>query len=203
VAAFAWPIAVVVLGVVFMFVFRTQIGRFLDRTKSVGKDGVKAYDETKQLSAPKPDALTQFLETYHNPLLIETEAAIEEDEKKRGLTNPSDTVKALRKSLAGVLIVWQFERTYNIIWRSQVSALIFLNGRAPELTPEAEIQSFFDAAASDYPTLYEGREFKDWLGYLTSQLLVLRTADGVAITVRGREFLKWRIEEGRNGPYHG
>ena len=61
-SSFAWPLAVVVLGVVFMAVFRRPISRFIDRTRSVSKDGVRAYEDP-QLSAKKPEALAEFLET--------------------------------------------------------------------------------------------------------------------------------------------
>lgn len=197
-----WPLVVLILGVAFMFVFKAPIGRFLDRTKSVSKEGVQAYDEGQQTTT-KPDALAQFLEGYHSPLLLETETLIEEELKKRGLTNPTDAIKALRKSLAGILLALQFERVYNSIFTSQVAVLIFLNGRAGTPTPETELESFFTGAAAEYPKAYENRTFEEWLGFLTAQLLVLETKEGVAITVRGREFLKWRVDEGRAGPYYG
>jgi hypothetical protein len=61
--AVAWPGAALIFGVFFVLVFRPHIGRFLDRTKSVGKEGLRAYDEAQsQQLTTKPDALTQFLD---------------------------------------------------------------------------------------------------------------------------------------------
>ena len=94
----AWPSAVVVLGVVFMLVFRAPISRFIDRTRSVSRKGVRAYEDP-QLTAKKPDALAEFLESYHNPLLLEVEAAIESEIQDLGLTDPTDVRKALSKRL--------------------------------------------------------------------------------------------------------
>jgi hypothetical protein len=39
--ALAWPVVGLVLGLTCIFVFRAQVGRFLDRTKSVGKDRLR------------------------------------------------------------------------------------------------------------------------------------------------------------------
>jgi hypothetical protein len=136
-------------------------------------------------------------------LLLETEQRIEVETKKRGLTNLADANRALRKSLAGTLIALHSERVYNSIWSSQVALLIFLNGRAFTPTPVVDLTGFLTDAAAAYPKLYENRTFQDWLGFLKAELLVSETQEGVTIMARGREFLKWRIDEGRSGPYLG
>jgi len=120
--SFAWPSAVVALGVVFMWVFRHPISRFIDRTRSVSKDGVRAYEDP-QPSAKKPDALAEFLETYHNPLLLEAEDALEGEIKSLELTDPDDIRKALSKALAANRIVRWFEAAQHHIFASQVAAL--------------------------------------------------------------------------------
>ena len=145
----AWPGVVLVAAVVFMVMFRSNIGRFLDRTKSVGKDGVRAYDEPAALPPQQPvvppnDALLKRLEEYHNPLLREVEENIANDLKARGLTNLNDANKALIKSLAGTQLLLEFERVENTIFASQVAALTFLNPRTP--TQLSDIEPFYSAA---------------------------------------------------------
>jgi len=189
-----------------MVMFRSNIGRFLDRTKSVGKDGVRAYDEPAALPpqqpvAPPNDALLKRLEEYHNPLLREVEENIANDLKARGLTNLNDANKALIKSLAGTQLLLEFERVENTIFASQVAALTFLNPRTP--TQLSDIEPFYSAAASKYPKLYENKPFHDWLSYLIAKTLVRVNEDGVEITVRGREYLKARIDQARPGPFFG
>ena len=203
----AWPGVVLILGLTVILVFKSHFGKFLDRTKRIGKDGIQAYDDApqQQLTATTPttpDALVKFLEGYHNPLLLEVETSIDDDLKERGLTNLTDINKALRKSLAGANVVLQFEKTDRVIWKSQIAALNYLNTRAGTPTKESELQGFFFAATVDYPKLYENRSFQQWLGFLGAHFL-LREEEGIFITVRGREFLKWRVEEGRGGPYFG
>ena len=199
--SFAWPIAIVALGVLFMWIFRVQIGRLLDRTKSIGRGGLHAYDEGQQATI-KPDAIAQFLEGYHSPLLLELEADIDEEATKRGLINSPDLIKALRKSLAGVVISLEFERTENTIFASQVAALVHLNGRAPTPSPLADVERFYSSAAEQYAKFYEKVDFGRWYGYLKARGLIREDPGGVTITVRAREYLKWRVDEGRSGPHY-
>lgn len=209
-SAFAWPSAVVLLGVIVIAVFRAPLVRFLDRTKSISKSGLHAYDDAQlaganqqQVTPAKPDALTEFLEGFHSPLLLEIENTIEEEIKTRGLATPADIHKALRKSLAVTIIQWQFERLDNFIWGSQTAVLHYLN---PKVKPEhrTDIEPFYTTAAEAYPKLYANYSFDEWLSFLANQMLILKDgSDAVMITVRGREYLKWRIENGRSGPYYG
>ena len=201
---FAWPLAAVVLGIVFIGVFKSPITRFIDRAKKVSKDGVHTYDEAQQQQATlpqQPDALAQFLEGYHSPLLLEIESNLEQELVSRGLTNVNDANRALRKSLAGLLLILEFEKLENLIWASQVQALHFLNGRSP--TGPANIEPFFTEAVAANPRMFEDRTFQEWLGFLTSQTLALVNEHGISITVRGREYLKWRVDQARSGPYIG
>jgi hypothetical protein len=124
------------LGVIFMIMFRVQIGRFLDRTKSVGKEGLRAYDEAGSQTKPvKADAITQFLEGYHSPLLLELEAAIDQEATNRGLTNTPDMIKALRKSLAGALIA-----------RLRIDSKLHLRESGRGIAPPEMSRSYTDAA---------------------------------------------------------
>ena len=200
-SSFAWPLAVVALGVVFMGVFRRPIIRFIDRTRSVSKDGVRAY-EYPQPTARKPDALAEFLETYHNPLLLEVEDALEGEIKNLGLTDPADIRKALSKELAANRIVRWFEAAQYQIFPSQVAALTYLNAQ-PGPIPEDGLRGFYEKAAADFPLLYVERTFDQWFEFLTTQQLVANGDGGVRISVAGREFLQWRVTQGHSGPWHG
>ena len=200
-SSFAWPLAVVALGVVFMWVFRRPISRFIDRTRSVSKDGVRAYEDP-QPSAKKPDALAEFLETYHNPLLLEAEDALEGEIKNLGLTDPADIRKALTKELAANRIVRWFEAAQYHIFASQVAALTYLNAQPGPILKDG-LQGFYDKAAADFPILYVGRTFDQWFAFLTAQRLVAEGDAGVGISVAGREFLQWRVNQGHSGPWHG
>lgn len=200
---FAWPIAVfaIVFGVFFLWLFRDPISRLLDRTKSLSKEGIHTYDA--QQSGKRPDALTVFLEGFHSPLLLEAETKIEENLKAQGFADSTHVRKVLVKMLAGALIFGEFQAIQSSIFASQLNALNSLNEN-PELIPKAKLKArFFDIAVTLYPEMYEHRTFDDWLGYLQHQTLIVETEKGVGISVRGREFLKWRVETGRPAPWLG
>ena len=200
--ALAWPVTVVVLGFGFMLVFRSPIAALLGRTKRVSKSGLETF-EVPQLPATteKSDPLAEFLGSYDNQLLKEQEAAITADLKQRGLSDPQNAQRALIRSLAGTQILLAFEKIQAGIWASQVSLLTRLHSSGP--TKVSEVRVFYDAAALQYPELYQRYSFDNWLAYLRSYSLIEVDADNIKLTRAGLEFLKWRLEDGRAGPFHG
>lgn len=198
----SWPIATVLITLVLGLLFRGPIGRFIDRTRSVSKKGIRAYDDA-QLSARKPEGLTEFLEGFQSPLLLAVEAYIEKDLQDRGFTDPAHVRKVLLKRLAGAVISAHFEDVQRLIFSSQLEALNFLCEQfAP--TPKTTLKNlFYDKAVTGFPVMYENRPFDTWLGFLREQDLVDETAKGISLSLRGREFLKWRVGSGRSGPVFG
>jgi hypothetical protein len=197
--AFAWPLAALLFGITFVLIFRAPVVRLLDRTKAVGTSGIQAYDAPQTAVAPR-DAVEELLEGYQNPLLLEVEGQIDELLKARGIADLAQ-VKVLRKLCANAVILAEFERLAAVIYKSQIAALEYLNGHSPAL--REQMQPFYDDAASNYPRMYEHHDFKGWLDFMFSQVLIRQDKEELSITVRGREFLKWRLQEGRLGPYHG
>ena len=199
---FAWPLFAVVVVVIFLWMFRDPIVRFIDRTKSVTKEGVRAYDDA-QLSTRSPDALTEFLDGFHSPLFLETESDIDKTMQDRGVTDPADVRKALLKMLARAVIFGQFEGVQGSIFASQLTALQFLNEQA-EPVPKATLKGhFYDKAVNDFAIWHANRTFDQWLEFLQRQTLVVDADAGVSISGRGVEFLKWRVGNRRVGPWFG
>ena len=76
-SAFAWPICVcltiLILGLVVLSRHHQAIGRFIDRTKHVGKGGVTVSDSTALATqteakdtSVKPSAADELLKTFDN-----------------------------------------------------------------------------------------------------------------------------------------
>ena len=199
---FAWPAVVLILGGSFFLLFKTPIAGLLGRTKKVGKIGLETF-EPPQLPAPeKPDALAEFMGTYDNPLLREQEASILAELKTRGLTSPDVAQKALVRSLAGTQILLHFERLQGLIWLSQVNLLTYLNSR-PDGATMSEVQPFFEAARQQFPDFYTKYTPEQWVRFLETAFFIERRKETLYLTTAGREFLKWRIEDNRSGPYYG
>ena len=201
--AFAWPAVALLLGFGFLLVFRKSISSILDRTKKVGKGGLETFD-SPQLPAPaeKPDPLAEFMGSYDNPLLREQEDAILMDLKARGFADPAAAQKALVRSLAGTQILLHFENISASIWASQIDLLMYLNSR-PGGATLSEVQPFYDNARKQYSAAYQNYQFEPWLAFLESFALIERRKGVIFLSKVGREFLKWRIEVGRAGPFFG
>jgi hypothetical protein len=197
---FAWPGVVVVLSIFFMVMFRAPLIRFIDRAKKVTRGGVETGEPQAQLpAAAEKAAIAQFMATYDNALLREQEATIRDDLKQRGLTAPDAIEQALVRSLAGTYIQLHFEKVQSLIWASQVAALTWLNSR--HLESEDELEKFYQGGKSRDPDFYNNYALHDWLGFMMNANFLRQDGARYGITVAGREFLKWRIDTGRAGPF--
>lgn len=198
-----WPSVVLSLGVLFIIVFRRPIADLLGRTRKVGKGGLETYDNA-QLPAPT-DTRTEvekFLRTYDNPLLLEQEGSIRMDLKNRKLDAPADSQQVLIRALAGTQILLHFERVFSAIFASQVAILNFLNSR-PEGASLDDLRPFYEDARTRFPAIYRESDFESYLGFLQSFQLLDISQGAVSIKPAGREFLKWLVENGKAGPFHG
>ena len=199
---FAWPISVVIIALFFMVQFKEPIGALLSKTKKIGKSGLETHDYAQiPADVESKQAIEEFMATFDNPLLKENEDNIDQDLAERGLTG-ADAQRALVRSLAGTQILLGFEKVQTTIFASQIDLLTHLNGAAAGIDI-AQAVEFFDDAAAEYPNLYENRSFEEWLTYLSSWGLVGIEDQRLTISQVGREFLKWRLSEGRIGPAVG
>src|ERR1035437_211160 len=108
-----------------------------------------------------------------------------------GIEQP-DTVEVLIRQLAAQQCVTFFERTYRIIFGSQLSALDFLNtsGRVPVNLVEAV---FYDTARNLEQDFYSDFPFALWKAFLLENLLIAEDGEDVGIAVAGRDFLVWTV----------
>ena len=193
----SWQLVAIVVAIAFLVVFKAPITRFIDRIKSVSKEGLHTHDGA-QLAAKKPEALAEYLEGYQNPLLLDVESRIEQQLQNQGLTDPTEVRTALLKGLATNVILRSFETIEYSIFASQVSALTFLNEQ-PKPTARDALKTFYDKAATHFPALYEDRTLDQWFGFLRGQELVAEEGTDVTISRVGIEFLKWRVDQGSIG----
>jgi hypothetical protein len=106
-----------------------------------------------------------------------------------------DIIDVLIRQLAAQLCVAFFERTYRIIYGSQLTALDFLNTGGPY--PKAVIESiFYNTARNMEEDFYADFPFDQWLSFLISNSLIVQEGEIVGITVGGRDFLVWLVNAG-------
>ena len=197
---YTMPVAVTILGVIVIVVFRRDWKRLIARFKKIGKLIEVAPDvQQATVEAPKPDPLAVSptdpakLKTDDLLLMHDTPFIVERDRKIRAdlerLESPGDREKILVRLLAGAYTVRDFERVYGSIFGSQIGALAAMNSAGEAgATPET-LRVFYDAAAAEAPDPYKNYTFEQWMGFLTRVGLARDVADGFAITPWGTEFL--------------
>lgn len=196
----AWPTVVLVLGIVGLLVFRKPIGRLIDRTQKVGKSGIEAVASvqtqttgTKMEPSPAQNLFSrfdrEFLETYENFIRSEVSSI-------RDIEGANQEQKIVRFAAALYLFL-VFEKTYVVIYGSQIGALQVINASPYLGGVTAEfLRPWYDQAAARDSEWYKYYSFDNWLRFLEANSLITRQGDKVAITRQGREFLKFILDQG-------
>ena len=197
-----WPAVVLIVAIIAIFVFRSQVAALISRTKRVGKGGLETYETQPTPPTEEKKGLEEFLQTFDSPLLLRQERLILENLRVRKLEVPQDREKALVRSLASTGLVLHFEQVYGVIWASQVATLYHLNPRAGG-ADISELIPAYEAAKANYPSMYEKYPFDQWLGFLKAMNLVVEQNSRLFITEDGREFLKYLIATAKTGPFQG
>lgn len=209
----SWPV-VVFIGIL---VFRKPLAALLGRESvqvGLSKEGltlaasaavkIQAGSEpvAKGLSDPETE---KRLEAVRNinvvPIALEQAGLIRTDLEKLGV-NQEEQVEILVKHLAVTQLWLRAEITYRIIFGSQIALLKALN--TLNSGTRAQLSQFYENAKAQFPQLYANYSFEQYLHYLLSQsLITAQDPDRFAITVAGKEFLKWMTEMGlaENKPF--
>ena len=73
----AWPVVVLILGIIVILVFKKPLERLIDRTQKVGKGGLEAGSAIQ--TAPdqqRPSRVDELLRQFDNALLVKREVDI-------------------------------------------------------------------------------------------------------------------------------
>ena len=213
-----WPVVALVIGIAALLLFRRPLAGLLERTEKI-KDWLVAprpqsLPNADEATDPKAVAIEQkrridaLTEGFSSKLLLIREAAIVEDLQNHGLSVSTDTEKVLVKHLAGSQIVVGFERLFAVIYRSQVQALRWINGQ-PTGAARDDLEVLYERAKAQWPTMYEHYSLEQWTAFMVLQgLLTLEQSAedevvSLQITVFGREFLAFLVNDGRSDPSFG
>lgn len=201
-AVLAWPSVVLIIALVAIFLFRSEVGALIGRTKKVGKGGIETFEGQPSQPTEEKKGVDEFFRSFDSPLLLEAEKLILDDLKARHIDLAGDREKTLLRALAANNILLHFERAYGSLWASQLACLRYLNSK-DQGVDVAEIVPFYEAAKAAYPAWYANYSPDQWLGFLRSFNFVGDRGSVAFITVAGREFLKYLVASGKSGPFHG
>jgi uncharacterized protein YgbK (DUF1537 family) len=108
--AFGWPQVSLVFAVIFVVIFRKQIGSLLSRVTSIDKSGVKtAPSPEAQRETQKTEAAQELIAAIGDTIVLSyLENRIRNDLEQRGLSAGGDTAKVLVKHLAATQLLAEF-----------------------------------------------------------------------------------------------
>lgn len=193
-----WPHISLIFGVIFLFMFRTQIGDFIKRVRSVGKGGVTTDTEIFQQEQNKDkSSFLQHIEIEKSILLNEIEKDISEDLESRELESESDKIKVLVRNLAITRINLDHEQTYNMIFGSQIFLLKKLNESAGVGRSKDYVIKFFGSVKDSYEEEFSDWELNQYLAFLSARSLITIKEDNYHISNKGQDFVIWMAKYGK------
>ena len=137
-------------------------------------------------------ATDTFYKTCGGPMLDE----VEEHMRKLAFhhTDPAEREQFLIRTLSAGGLAYLFDVASLTIYRSQLEALIEINGKG--FVNISTLRPFYENAAREYPERYKARSFESWLSWMRTQILMKQEGDFVIITIRGIDFLKYLVQSG-------
>jgi hypothetical protein len=98
------------------------------------------------------------------------------------------------KPFTVICIAQAFEEDSAILWDTQVPALRQIAIGGTRGVSVAKMRRFFAGTSKQYPELYEGIRFEQWVRFLEdAELIMLAVDDRIAITPQGLQFLRYRL----------
>jgi hypothetical protein len=196
-----WPLVALLLGGWGIVWLRGPLGRLVDRlgiTYKGKRFQAQTASEVQEVHGEQPPPPSVAASFFDPGLLGIFRQELEKElESKKVLPGPAREREVLDFAAAAVIIGF-FERTYLLIFGSQIAALQALNSAAGEGGfPVDILKTWYELGVLKGPELYANYSFDQWLGFLESAQLVARLPDNkVTISINGRGFLKYLIHQG-------
>ena len=158
------------------------------------------------ISAPSSPVSTDKAESRESirdygkgvPAVQEREAAIRLSLDDYGFPlTEMDIADVLIRQLAAQQCLTLFERTYRMIFGSQILAMELINTQGPQSSHNL-CSTFYETAKALYPDFYGTYPCESWLSFLTRYEMVqkIEGSDQFILTVPGKDFLVWLVNNG-------
>jgi hypothetical protein len=196
--AIAWPAVVVGCFVFACIYFRRQVSALLNRTTSIGREGLKASPPTGQATQEidKVRQAHELVEALTSPVIREGEEAIRKELKDKGLEDNSETVKVLTRYLATTQLIVTFEELYRVIFGSQIFLLKAANENRAAGLHEQFVKDHFSHVQTLFAPAFDQWTAEAYVHFLLTSGLLLKESDVFRITDLGVDFLEWMIKIG-------
>ncbi|MFH1956981.1 MAG: hypothetical protein ABIJ15_00715 [bacterium] len=160
--------------------------------------GAIRKNQTNPSEAKESDADIKDLMEYGEGFQIikKLEEKIKEDLRVRKVSNSDKKAEVLIHQLAAAQVLTWFEKTYYMLFGSQIALLKSLNETPSGLTKHFISYRFFETVRNQYPKAFLSWSVDNYLNFLITSNLILPENDKLVITVVGREFLTWLTKSG-------
>jgi len=162
---FAWPAVVLILGLVALLLFRTpfadlikKIERFKSTKFEIQTTAAAQISNTETEIRPlSEEVLSIFDATLLNEQKGKIHKMLEERKIEKGTASCEQELITL---LAAAILYNEFDKTYSIIFGSQLGALQVLNQTPPTFSLSTEtIRLWYNVGASAHPDIYANYSF--------------------------------------------
>lgn len=198
--AFGWPHFSFLFGLIFLLLFKNQLGDLISRVTSIGKEGVKAAPTPEaQREKKKTEAVQELLLAIGDSIVLrDIEGRIKSDLTDRELEIDGDTVKVLIKHLAAVKLLLEFEQVYNLIFGSQIYLLKKLNEVVGQGQNRQNVIAHFEHVREMFKSDLGDWSFEQYMAFLINRSLVTVDNETYHVTNFGVEYLTWMARNGRS-----
>ncbi len=189
--------------VAFFLIFKKPISELIGRIKKIKPLGVK-FERPKQepvkkileeMQDIKMNQIIRGLQLFHHDTITHYRNEVIKATNIENLEHDIEKIDNLIQYSEALLILVLFERIYYLIFGSQILLLQHLNSIFS--TPKDEFKFYFDTAAERDPRVFKDFDFDKYLNFLISNNLINEDENGnIVISILGRDFLKFIIEEG-------
>jgi hypothetical protein len=199
-----YAVALLILGILALCMFRAPIIRKIDALSSAGKDGAK-FTIPQQTQATTDSELKAYDDVMGTPVSLTAQQRERElAEQITGMAGMDTERKArlLMRLLGSASATIEFYQVGIYIFGSQVSLLVKLVQSSAPL-PTDVARAIFDEAKLQFSDIHAQRSLDEWLEFLQSRHLIQKNGDFIDIAQAGKDFLKFmvdaRIAYNRNG----
>ena len=199
-----WPQTGLILGIIFLLLFKKDLALFIGRVKSIGKDGLTASTPEAQRENKNNQAAQELLDAIGKSIVLkELEDRIRLDMDSRGLDTKGDSVEVLIRLLAANQILLEFEQIHSLIFGSQIFLLKKLNEVCGQGKPKVFLDEHFRALQEMFPDAFTNWSLVEYVSFLKSRSLIIFDGDNFHITNLGVEYITWIARNGRqeNKPF--
>ena len=189
-----WPLVVLLLGLIAIFMFRSQFAAFLSRLTSIGKEGLKAAPAVanQQNQPDRNKEVQDLMRALDSAVVVAQERLIKADLEKRGLDHAGETINVLVRYLANCQLTVASEEVYRLIFGSQIYILKRANeSRVKSKLKRSVVEEHFRHTQTLFPAVFTDWDTDRYMSFLLARRVLLYANDEYTITPFGAEFLAW------------